>query len=153
MKYIAYGSNMNIRQMARRCPTAKVVGTAELENWQLTFKNYATIIPSDGVKTAVVVWEIDANCEESLDRYEGFPKFYGKEMLNVNCNDEVLDCMVYIMNGNKPCMPNEIYYNAIADGYDDFGIDKCLLINAIQHTEIELKNINNVKIEGGECRR
>lgn len=51
--YIAYGSNMNIEQMARRCPTAKVVGTAELEDWRLRFKgdnnfSVATVEPSVG---------------------------------------------------------------------------------------------------------
>ena len=25
--YYAYGSNLNLRQMARRCPTAKLLGT------------------------------------------------------------------------------------------------------------------------------
>ena len=33
--YIAYGSNLNLEQMKRRCPTAEVVGTAELKNWRL----------------------------------------------------------------------------------------------------------------------
>ena len=30
--YIAYGSNLNLPQMERRCPTAKVVGTSEIKN-------------------------------------------------------------------------------------------------------------------------
>ena len=29
MKYIAYGSNMAQDQMARRCPDAKLIGTAK----------------------------------------------------------------------------------------------------------------------------
>ena len=46
-KYIAYGSNLNLRQMARRCPTAKVVGTAllrlaaDLQEWQRWSRNRA----------------------------------------------------------------------------------------------------------------
>ena len=35
--YIAYGSNLNLDQMKRRCPTAEVIGTAELKNWRLWF--------------------------------------------------------------------------------------------------------------------
>ena len=38
MKYIAYGSNLNLKQMAMRCPTAKVVGRAMLKDYQLTFR-------------------------------------------------------------------------------------------------------------------
>ena len=30
--YIAYGSNLNLEQMANRCPTAKVVGTSEIKD-------------------------------------------------------------------------------------------------------------------------
>ena len=29
--YIAYGSNLNLEQMAFRCPTSKVVGKSELK--------------------------------------------------------------------------------------------------------------------------
>lgn len=36
--YIAYGSNLNLEQMKHRCPTAEVVGTAELKNWRLWFR-------------------------------------------------------------------------------------------------------------------
>ena len=33
--YIAYGSNLNLPQMAFRCPTAKVVGTSEVKGYEL----------------------------------------------------------------------------------------------------------------------
>ena len=33
-KYIAYGSNLNLEQMARRCPTAKVIGAGTKEGSQ-----------------------------------------------------------------------------------------------------------------------
>ena len=36
--YAAYGSNMNLRQMARRCHSAKVIGVGVLENYKLTFR-------------------------------------------------------------------------------------------------------------------
>ena len=41
--YIAYGSNLNLEQMAHRCPTAQAVGTATLKNWRLMFYSVATI--------------------------------------------------------------------------------------------------------------
>lgn len=34
--YVAYGSNLNIAQMALRCPTAHIYGTGLLNNWELT---------------------------------------------------------------------------------------------------------------------
>ena len=36
--YLAYGSNLNRKQMQMRCPGAKVVGTALLEGYELLFK-------------------------------------------------------------------------------------------------------------------
>ena len=36
--YFAYGSNINLNQMAVRCPDAKVVEPAVLENYELLFQ-------------------------------------------------------------------------------------------------------------------
>ena len=36
--YIAYGSNLNLPQMAFRCPTAEVVGKSELKDYELLFR-------------------------------------------------------------------------------------------------------------------
>lgn len=74
--YIAYGSNLNLEQMKHRCPTAEVVGTTVLHNWQLMFRgdNYgavATIERRRGSKVPVLVWRIQPRDEAALDRYEG----------------------------------------------------------------------------------
>lgn len=39
--YVAYGSNMNLPQMALRCPTAEVVATSELKDFELLFRAVA----------------------------------------------------------------------------------------------------------------
>ena len=36
--YIAYGSNLNIAQMAARCPSATVYSIRQLNNWILLYK-------------------------------------------------------------------------------------------------------------------
>ena len=36
--YIAYGSNINLEQMAYRCPHSKVVGTSEIKDYELEFR-------------------------------------------------------------------------------------------------------------------
>ena len=51
--YLAYGSNLNVKQMQFRCPDARIVGTAEIPNYQLLFKgsktgSYLTIEPKQG---------------------------------------------------------------------------------------------------------
>ena len=39
-KYIAYGSNMNIEQMERRCPGARVAGKGWLKDHRLFFAGH-----------------------------------------------------------------------------------------------------------------
>ena len=43
--YIAYGSNINLEQMAFRCPNSKVVGTRMIPDYELEFRGVATIVP------------------------------------------------------------------------------------------------------------
>ena len=33
-KYIAYGSNLSVRQMAHRCPDARIIGMAAIQDWK-----------------------------------------------------------------------------------------------------------------------
>ncbi|MEY8331483.1 gamma-glutamylcyclotransferase family protein [Lachnospiraceae bacterium 48-33] len=79
--YIAYGSNLNIRQMEARCPSARVHHVGRIPDYELVFKAlgvcaYATIKPCKGVYVAVAVWRISPQDELNLDRYEGFPSHY-----------------------------------------------------------------------------
>ena len=36
--YLAYGSNLNVKQMKSRCPDARVLGIGEIEGYRLLFK-------------------------------------------------------------------------------------------------------------------
>ena len=82
--YIAYGSNLNIRQMRMRCPSARIIGTSEIPDYELLFKgsktgSYLTIEPKKGSRVPVAAWEVSIEDEQALDRYEGFPTFYYKQ--------------------------------------------------------------------------
>jgi hypothetical protein len=81
--YLAYGSNLNLKQMADRCPTAKVVGASQINDHRLLFRGahagaVATIEPFEGGNVPVLVWEITPTDEAALDRYEGWPFLYRK---------------------------------------------------------------------------
>lgn len=76
-KYIAYGSNMNLEQMERRCPGARVIGRGWLRDYRLFFAGrseaaVASIEPAEGHAVPVVLWEITPEDEQALDRYEGY---------------------------------------------------------------------------------
>ena len=65
--YIAYGSNLNVKQMKFRCP-AKVVGTSVIKDYQLLTKAarpYLTI-ERKGWHGTVAVWEVTADDEKGL---------------------------------------------------------------------------------------
>ena len=132
--YIAYGSNLNLQQMARRCPNAKMVGKTMLEDWRLTFRVHATIEPDQGYKLPVGIWEITQQCERTLDAYEGFPNYYRKEELEIQINGEQRKAIVYIMNGGEVRMPTQPYAESIWEGYKDFGLDPNYLEQAMKDT-------------------
>lgn len=139
--YIAYGSNLNKEQMRYRCPTAHVVGNGYLMDYELVFRMYATIEKAGGGKVPIAVWSIDSECEKSLDRYEGYPRLYRKEILPVTINGETYNAMVYIINANiRPYQrPTESYYRTVAQGYVDMGLEFEYLDRGILRTEDALQ--------------
>ena len=139
--YVAYGSNLHLKQMGWRCPQAKVVGKGMLKDWQLTFRGVATIEPQEGAETPVAVWDIQPTDEVALDRYEGYPSLYRKENVTVTMDDgSELTAMVYIMNRGYPSMPNQGYFNTIRQGYDDVGLDPTYLKEALTDTDRRMKD-------------
>lgn len=135
--YVAYGSNLNIRQMKYRCPGAKLYGTGEIENYELQFKGrpesaFATIAPKEGASVPVAVWEISKQNEQALDRYEGYPSHYFKQNVPVQLNGAEVNAMVYIMNLKMDFgLPSPYYYGTVYEGYNDCGLDTDVLDKAV----------------------
>ena len=140
--YIAYGSNLNLEQMKRRCPTAEVVGTAELKNWRLWFRGenhsaVATIERERGFTVPVLIWRIQPEDEVALNRYEGFPFLYRKETLCLTVNGKWVRAMVYIMNADHHPYgaPSAGYFNTIREGYESAGFNVSILYDAVKHSK------------------
>lgn len=135
--YIAYGSNLNLKQMNFRCPTARLVGTGVINDYELQFKGmphgaYATIAPCEGKSVPVGIWEIQTMDERKLDIYEGYPSHYFKEDIPVTVNGEEITAMVYIMDLKQQFgVPSEHYYDTVRQGYIDCGLDLNVLDNAV----------------------
>ena len=82
--YLAYGSNCNMKQMVLRCAGAEMVGKAKLEGYRLAYRRGFLTVPEDeGQSTACAVWRLTEQDEQSLDRYEGYPRFYDKKTVRV----------------------------------------------------------------------
>lgn len=140
--YIAYGSNLNIRQMKMRCPSARIIGTSEVPDYELLFKgsktgSYLTIEPKENSTVPVAVWEVTEKDELALDRYEGFPAFYYKAEMTLPIKGirtgkvRRRRVFVYIMHEDRLIgMPSVYYLRTCLEGYDDFGFDSKILMNA-----------------------
>lgn len=129
--YIAYGSNLNVRQMKFRCPTAKVVGTSVIKGYELLYKgsktgSYLTIEKKKGGVVPVAVWEVTARDEKNLDAYEGYPNFYYKKNMKIRLSEtgKTIDAFVYIMHEERSLgIPSQNYISTCRFGYTIFGFD------------------------------
>ena len=141
--YLAYGSNLNLEQMSRRCPTARKVGTSVIHDYRLMFKgsssgNYLTIERANGHAVPVGVFVVNENDEASLDRYEGYPAFYYKKDINVELKADdgsfsQIEAFVYIMHEDRKLgRPSDEYVERVSEGYKAFGFDSRLLDEAIE---------------------
>jgi gamma-glutamylcyclotransferase (GGCT)/AIG2-like uncharacterized protein YtfP len=136
--YIAYGSNLNLKQMSYRCPYAVIAGAAALKNYRLLFRGrrsgaVATVEPCEGESVPVLLWKITPRDETALDIYEGYPNLYRKETLEVSLDGRKIKAMIYIMNEKYPVgVPNEGYYKTIAEGYQSSNFDVSVLDEAVR---------------------
>lgn len=83
--YFGYGSNLWIDQMNRRCPESTLVGIGHLKDWKwiINGRGYANIVPSLGDIVYGLMYELSESDEASLDKSEGVPIAYVKEVLPV----------------------------------------------------------------------
>lgn len=145
--YIAYGSNLNVNQMKKRCPSARIIGISNIQNYELLFKRsktgyYLTIEPKVGESVPVAVWETTVEDEKALDCYEGFPVFYDKTEMILPVKEIQTGKVknrkgyVYIMNKNRPQgMPSSYYVNTCMEGYLYFGFDIEILKRTVEKSK------------------
>lgn len=141
--YIAYGSNLNLSQMAARCPSARVYAKGVLNNWELAYRgtktnSHATIVRKQGSTVPVLVWEIQPLDEYRLDIYEGYPQYYFKQNVMVDIDGKRKKAMVYIMDTHKrPGTPSSNYIQTILQGYIDNGLDLSIFEKSLEINSIE----------------
>ena len=137
--YIAYGSNLNMKQMRFRCPQAEIIGTSEIKDYELLFKgsqtgSYLTVEKKKGGSVPVAVWATTA-------ADEGFPTFYYKAEMELPVKSihtgkvQNRKCYVYIMHEDRNIgSPSEFYVRTCLEGYRDFGFDEKILMRAVKNS-------------------
>lgn len=148
--YLAYGSNLNIRQMRYRCPSAKPIGITAIPDYELLYKGsgtgaYLTIEPKKDGLVPIAVWEVTEADEKRLDAYEGCPTFYYKKELRLpvklrNGKTKKVDAFIYIMHEERRHgIPSLIYIRTCEEGYRNFGFDTKFLDAAYEISAKEVQ--------------
>jgi gamma-glutamylcyclotransferase (GGCT)/AIG2-like uncharacterized protein YtfP len=108
--YFAYGSNMDLEQMAIRCPNAIALGTTRVEGYEflINSRGVASIRPKPGASVEGVVFALTPECNAALDRYEGVRwNTYSRETIR----DELgLEYLAYLASDQTPTPGNDSPY-------------------------------------------
>ena len=124
MLYFAFGSNLNQKQMKRRCKDSKYIGCYSLKNYKLVFRNYflgggVADIQKDKNSTVLgAIYKISKKDEKELDVYEDYPKTYIKKYFKI-LGKKVM--FYYMPKKTKHVPPSKRYLNLIIQGYKDCG--------------------------------
>jgi gamma-glutamylcyclotransferase (GGCT)/AIG2-like uncharacterized protein YtfP len=128
MLYFAYGSNLNLRTMKRRCPQAVAVETTLLPGYRLEFRNYATIVVDASAEVAGALYRLTPSCWRALDTYEG--DAYDKITVSVGAGSTLHEAIAYVMKAGTRAPPTTTYFSEIARGYTDWKLDGSILRRA-----------------------
>lgn len=121
--YFAYGANLHIEGMRRRCPDALPVTSATLPGYRLEFDGVATVMKTADNSVPGALWYVSDSDLASLDRFEGYPKLYDREKLQVELpNGDKVRAWVYVMPLGKRMPPSDYYLEIIWRGYLYFGL-------------------------------
>ena len=139
--FAAYGAGLNRTEMAKHCPTAKLIDSAVLKNYRLSFRGskagaLATIEKARGGSVPTLLWEISPQDEAAIDRWIGVPELYRKATIKVRRDGILVDVLIYILNSGKPQnKPSAFYYSTLLEGYKAAGFDAKILKAAVRNED------------------
>jgi gamma-glutamylcyclotransferase (GGCT)/AIG2-like uncharacterized protein YtfP len=151
--YFAYGSNLNREGMASRCPDCEPIGPARLDGWALTFRGVADIERREGARTHGVLWRISDRDLDRLDRYEGHPSLYRRELVIVRIESAAYLALVYVMNDDYLGLPSPSYYRTVERGYEDWGLPVLDLEQALAEVKDRLRDRGITEFEADGRKR
>lgn len=103
----AYGRNMDFKELKERGVLFEFIGMGILENYELKFNKialnkkgvgYANVVRSKDYKVEGLLFSIE-NIER-LDKFEGFPNHYKKEILEIHHSGKLVRAIVYVAVSN-----------------------------------------------------
>jgi len=132
MLYFAYGSNLHLIQMKRRCKDSFFLKKIKLKGFKLTFRSQYRVADIERKKNSYIqgaLFEISKSDEKKLDVYEDYPilykkyyfTYYGKKVMTYTMTKKTLFRL-----------PTEKYLNIVKLGYKDCNLDTSCLKKALK---------------------
>jgi len=88
-----------------------------------------------------MIWSVGPKDEIALDRYEGYPRFYDKESVELEVDGESVSAFVYVMTeGHLLGIPSDFYLKTIEEGYQAAGFDTEILERAVEYTKERMES-------------
>lgn len=127
--YFAYGSNMDREQMTRRCPTAQYLGVGSLYGYRflINSRGVATILSAADNLVQGVMWRLLPEDEIRLDRYEGVPISYQKEIVQVQICNRITETLVYLATDTSDGAPRLGYIELIINAAEKHGFESAYI--------------------------
>ena len=124
--YFAYGSNMDVNQMADRCPSAEIVGVCRLDGHRflINSRGVATLVPDASSYALGILWDLPLEDEQTLDDYEGVPAYYQKHLLTVETDREAIQALIYQATDSTPGRSRRGYMEGIVAAARQHGFDE-----------------------------
>lgn len=139
--YFAYGSNLDLDQMRRRCPGSRLVGRGTLDGLRIAFAGHskswggavATVVPDrDGDGCAGLVFACTPSDVRRLDACEGYPHVYDRRRMTVRLDDgsKAHAWTYFLPLTRKRGAPSDEYISQIWNAYTTQGFDVDPLVDA-----------------------
>jgi gamma-glutamylcyclotransferase (GGCT)/AIG2-like uncharacterized protein YtfP len=132
---------MNFGQMNDRCPFARFLKRGFIKEYKFVYDGYSStrrgavgnIVPFENSKVWGAIFEITTKCRSRLDRYEGYPKYYLRQELEV-WDDIGERCMAiaYFRVGQIIGKPDKDYAEVILQGAKDCSLPEDYVIEFLK---------------------
>jgi len=111
-RYFAYGSNMSVALMRRKCRAAEPIGPARLDGWRFIVMGdgYASIVPAAGGTVHGVLWRITPRDLAALNAYENIDSgLYVRRLLPIRCGTRCEAALAYVSPNRAEGRPRPGY--------------------------------------------
>lgn len=121
--YFGYGMNTHTEQMAKRCPTAEMIGPATLNNYRFVFRHHADVQLDEDCWVDGLLWSVTEADLKALDQLEGYPSYYHRFRAFVEHDEQKAVAWVYQMNDQGfEEWPSQSYLDMCVEGYTQNGV-------------------------------